>query len=106
MVEEHRSILELLDVEQVPIEDSAECGELVRHLEDRSDPDPSVPGHVELRFTEGQARAYQLLHILPHELGHHHDRITTRSRRRSARGEPYAEAYANRVAQLHLAEVR
>jgi len=57
-----------------------------------------APGVVlEVRWTEPQARAYQLLHILPHELGHHHDRITTRSRRRSSRGEPYAEAYANRV---------
>lgn len=52
---------------------------------------------IEVRWSEAQARAFQLLHILPHELGHHHDRMTTRSRRDSARGEPYAEAYANRV---------
>ena len=45
-------------------------------------------------FTESQARAYQLLHILLHELGHHHDRITTKSQVRASRGEPYAEAYA------------
>jgi hypothetical protein len=54
-------------------------------------------GRIELRWTEEQARAFQLLHILPHELGHHHDRMTTRSRREAARGEPYAEEYANRV---------
>ena len=48
-------------------------------------------------WTEAQARAFQLLHILPHELGHHHDRMTTRTRRYAARGEPYAEEYANRV---------
>ena len=53
--------------------------------------------HLEIRWTEPQARAYQLLRILPHELGHHHDRITTRSRVRSSRGEGYAEANANRV---------
>lgn len=45
-------------------------------------------------FTEDQARAYQLLHILLHELGHHHDRMTTRSQVRAARGESYAESYA------------
>jgi hypothetical protein len=49
---------------------------------------------LELRWTEEQARAFQLLHILPHELGHHHDRITTRSKRTASRGEPYAETYA------------
>jgi hypothetical protein len=51
----------------------------------------------EVRWTEAQARAFQLLHILPHELGHHHDRITTRTQRYAARGEPYAEAYALKV---------
>lgn len=46
------------------------------------------------KFTETTVRAYQLLHILMHELGHHHDRMTTRSQVRASRGEPYAEAYA------------
>ena len=32
--------------------------------------------------------------IFLHELGHHHDRMTTRSRRGTARGEAYAENYA------------
>ena len=49
---------------------------------------------VMCEFTEPQARAYQLLHILLHELGHHHDRMTTKSKVRASRGEPYAEAYA------------
>ncbi len=49
---------------------------------------------VMCEFTESQVRAYQLLHILLHELGHHHDRITTKSKVRASRGEPYAEAYA------------
>jgi len=50
-------------------------------------------GDFECRFTENQVKAFQLLHILLHELGHHHDRMSTRSKR-SSRGEPYAEAYA------------
>ena len=54
-------------------------------------------GGTEVRWMESQARAFQLLHILPHELGHHHDCMTTRTQRYAASGEPYAEAYANRV---------
>ena len=54
-------------------------------------------GRVELRWSAAQARAFQLLHILPHEIGHHHDQITTRRQRAAARGEPYAERYAHRV---------
>ena len=49
---------------------------------------------IRCEWTEDTAKAYQLLHIFLHELGHHHDRITTRSRRRCARGESYAEKYA------------
>jgi hypothetical protein len=49
-------------------------------------------------WTEPTAKAYQLLHVFLHELGHHHDRMTTRSRNATARGERYAEAYANRYA--------
>ena len=51
-------------------------------------------GEFLCKFDEGSVRAYQLLHILLHELGHHHDRMTTRSQKQSSRGEPYAEAYA------------
>lgn len=46
------------------------------------------------KFEESTARAFQLLHILLHELGHHHDIMTTRSRKRASRGESYAEEYA------------
>lgn len=45
-------------------------------------------------FTEPSIRAYQLLHILLHELGHHHDRMTTRRQKSASRGEKYAEDYA------------
>lgn len=46
-------------------------------------------------FTEEQIIAYQLLHIFLHELGHHHDRISTKAKIANApRGERYAESYA------------
>ena len=73
-IREHATILEMLGVEQV-----------------------KLGPRTELRWTEEQARAFQLLDVLPHELGHHHDLMTTRSRRRVARGERYAEDYAQRV---------
>jgi hypothetical protein len=54
----------------------------------------SDDGYAVCKFEAETVRAYQLLHILLHELGHHHDRITTSSKKRASRGEPYAEAYA------------
>jgi hypothetical protein len=51
-----------------------------------------------LRWTEQSVKGFQLMHILLHELGHHHDRMTTRSRREASRGENYAEQYALRYA--------
>jgi len=52
-------------------------------------------------FTEDQIVAYQLLHIFLHELGHHHDRISTRSQRDNGpRGEDYAEKYAFKYEKL------
>jgi hypothetical protein len=49
---------------------------------------------ISVRFTEATARAFSLVHVLVHELGHHHDRMTTRSKRESCRGEAYAENYS------------
>lgn len=49
---------------------------------------------VRCKFDRRTARDFHLLHVLLHELGHHHDRMTTRSRRDAARGEHYAEAFA------------
>jgi len=51
-------------------------------------------GFLVTKWTEGQACAFQLLHVLLHELGHHHDRMTTRSQRSASRGEGFAENYA------------
>jgi hypothetical protein len=57
-------------------------------------------GYYLLKWTEASVRAFQLLHVLLHELGHHHDRMTTRSRRAASRGERYAEQYARNYETL------
>ena len=49
---------------------------------------------VSCRFTEAQARAFMLLHIFMHELGHHYDYIHQKHRGVS-KGEDYAEKFAN-----------
>lgn len=71
-LDENASLLPHLDVE---LEDVDEHGAIVR-------------------FTESSALAFQLMHVLLHELGHHHDRMTTASKRSPARGEPFANSYA------------
>ncbi|UTW61275.1 hypothetical protein KFE98_14805 [bacterium SCSIO 12741] len=56
---------------------------------------------VVCHFSEDQIRAYQLLHIFLHELGHHHDRLSTHDRVDNApRGEQYAENYALKYEQV------
>lgn len=50
-------------------------------------------GRILCEFSEEQVRAFQLLRVLTHELGHHADRKTTGSGRIS-RGEPFAERFA------------
>jgi hypothetical protein len=45
------------------------------------------------RFTEAQARAFMLLHVFLHELGHHHDRLR-QIHQKSTSGEDYAERFA------------
>ena len=57
---------------------------------------PLENGATLCQFTPATIKAYQLLHILLHELGHHHDRLTTKPKGQPNRGEPYAEAYALR----------
>lgn len=51
-------------------------------------------GDWHMTFTDDQIRAWQLLHIFLHELGHHVDRMTTRRRREISRGEDFAERFA------------
>ncbi len=55
---------------------------------------PEVPDCFRCHFDEASIKGFQLMHVLLHEFGHHHDRMNTRSKRRCARGEPYAETYA------------
>ncbi len=58
------------------------------------------------RFTEPQARAFMLLHVFLHELGHHHDRIHQKHFD-AKKGEDHAERFAtSRFEQLFPAYVR
>lgn len=50
--------------------------------------------YVRCFFSEENAKAYQLLHIFLHELGHHYDRMTTDKKLHSVRGESFAESFA------------
>jgi hypothetical protein len=81
--EEHKDIWERLGV---PCEEK--------------DDDDGYGLYMLCKWTKNTARAYQLLHILTHELGHHHDRMTTKSQKRTARGESYAEGYARQYEEL------
>ncbi len=61
---------------------------------------------VTCRFTEAQARAFMLLHIFMHELGHHYDRIHQKHLD-SSKGEDHAERFAtSRFEQLFPPYVR
>ena len=45
-------------------------------------------------FSADQIRAYQLLHVFLHELGHHVDRMSTKAQQVCGRGEAFAEDFA------------
>jgi len=61
---------------------------------------------VRCRYTEAQARAFMLLHVFMHELGHHFDRIHQKHLG-SSKGEDYAERFAtSRFEHLFPAYVR
>jgi hypothetical protein len=57
-------------------------------------------GGIECRFTRPQAKAFLLLHVFLHELGHHVDRMQSKQQDSSRRGESFAEQYANTVSTL------
>jgi hypothetical protein len=59
MVAEHQAILDLLEVERVPVEDSVEHREHLDELAALGVRRPAPLGDFELRWTESQARAYQ-----------------------------------------------
>ena len=77
-VDEHAEVLDRLGVELEPMDDD--------------------PDGILCHFNEASVKGFQLMHILLHELGHHHDRMTTKSKRQIARGESFAEDYANKHA--------
>jgi hypothetical protein len=65
-----------------------------------------MPDCVACRFTEAQARAFMLLHIFMHELGHHYDRIHQKHLG-ACKGEDYAERFAtSHFEQLFASYVR
>lgn len=74
---EHKSIFERLDIQ---------CCKRGKEYLCKFDP-PSI-------------KAFQLLHVFLHELGHHYDKITTKSQKESSRGEAYAEEYAREVDEI------
>lgn len=49
-------------------------------------------------FDEAKAKAFILVHVFVHELGHHHDRMTRK--RSGSRGEKYAEDFADRLEDI------
>lgn len=57
----------------------------------------AVADGVECRFTAPQLKAFLLLHVFLHELGHHVDGMESKAQRLSRRGEAFAEAYANEM---------
>lgn len=99
-VSKHQGVLERLGVNHRVLDDEEVFERFWEGLSPPANARTPKGQFAEIRWSEPQARAFQLLHILPHELGHHHDRMTTRSRRHSARGEPYAEHYAHRVMKV------
>ena len=103
---EFATLLDLLGVERVTAQESSflrDINDTIRganeNVEGAQLQPVTVPNATwqEVRWTEAQARAFLLLHTLPHELGHHHDAMTPRNPGEPHRGEPYAEAYARRA---------
>ncbi|MGD9161653.1 MAG: hypothetical protein PVG39_24800 [Desulfobacteraceae bacterium] len=55
-----------------------------------------------IKFNEDTAKAFQLIHIFIHELGHHHDRMNTKSKISAARGEQYAKKYEDNIIKQYM----
>ena len=52
-------------------------------------------GDWSCHFTKSQAKAFMLLHIFLHELGHHIDKMRSKNQSIMRGGEEFAEKYAN-----------
>lgn len=85
---------EWLAVERVRGEATPDMLELVQFGDEVHMYEP----RMRMRFDRSKAAAYQLLHVLLHELGHHVDAITKPRIGRCVRGEDYAEQWAIRTA--------
>jgi hypothetical protein len=96
-LEEGRSWYRLLGEREAVCED---CGysPLALYRDSCEKEEDGAPGYL-AEFNEWAVQAFQLLHVLLHELGHHHDRMTSPGQRDITRGEGYAEAYARRYEQ-------
>ena len=81
---------------------------ILDHLGVAREPIADDPTGIWCHFDDASIKGFQLMHILLHELGHHHDRMTTKSRIRSARGESFAETsalkYADRLWDRYFRE--
>lgn len=66
------------------------------------------PGFYRCKFNEQSVRGFQLMDVFLHELAHHYDRITTKSKVESARGEKFAvrfaQAYSNGLWDAYFRE--
>jgi hypothetical protein len=71
------------------------------HIVARLGVEPTVldDGDVFLPFTREQAAAFLLMHVFLHELGHHVDAMRTRAKLKGPNGEPFAEQFANDLAE-------
>lgn len=88
---------------RTPIEESWQPGFYAEHrevLERLTVPveydEPS--GRYLIGFTKKTAMGFLLMHIFLHELGHHHDRMQTRSRLHAPGEEDFAETFSHEVA--------
>ena len=73
-IEEHSDVLNLLGIPFSPSEEK---------------------GLYRVDFSEESAKAFSLIHVFLHEVGHHVDRMSTKRRRYCGRGEDFAENWAN-----------
>jgi len=56
--------------------------------------------NYQCRFTIKKAKAFMLLHVFLHEIGHHVDRMATKDKKQPVNGEEYADKYADETCEL------
>lgn len=54
---------------------------------------------VHCAFTKKTAAGFLLMHVFLHEIGHHYDRMQTKAKLDSPRGEAFAEDFGNALAE-------